>query len=279
MAEPIRRETNKKDRTQAWVWTLLLHAGLLVSLMLIALRTPLPLPEEQGVEVALGFDRVGMGPVQPMSAPATTSSAPQPPATAREELATQSTEESISIPEARKTNVKPKPEPKPETVKPRTETRPEPAKEPVKTEPPKPTVDQKALFPGRDSRSSSQQSQGDGQTPGYQGNPAGTPGATNFQGEGGSGSDISFSLAGRKSNYLPKPAYDTQATGRVVVRIFVNRNGEVTRAIAGVQGSTTTDQQLLRLAQEAALRARFDVNKDAAEEQVGTITYNFIRLN
>ena len=278
MQVPIERETRKKDRVQAWVWTLVLHAGLLISLMLIALRTPLPLPEEQGVEVAMGFDPVGMGPVQPMSAPATTSSTPQPPATAREELATQSTEESISIPEARKTNVKPKPEPKPEP-KPRTETRPEPAKEPVKTEPPKPTVDQKALFPGRDSRSSSQQTQGDGQTPGYQGNPAGTPGATNFQGDGGSGSGISFSLTGRRANFLPVPSYDSQAQGRVVVRIFVNRNGEVTRAIAGVQGSTTTDQQLLRLAQEAALKARFYVKGDAAEEQVGTITYNFIRLN
>lgn len=279
MNQPIVRETNKKDSAKAWLWTLLMHLGLIASLFFLALRTPLPLPEEQGVEVALGYDQQGMGLAQPMASMPVSPANAQPPASAREEVATQNNEESIALPDSKKATKKPKTETKPTETKPKSNTNPEPAKKAVVVEKPQPQVDQKALFPGKDQRSGSQKSQGDGQVPGYQGNPNGTPGATNFQGEGGSGSGISFSLTGRKANYLPKPSYDTQAQGKVVVKIYVNQKGEVTRAIAGVQGSTTTDQHLVKLAYDAAMRARFDLKNDAAEEQVGTITYVFIRQN
>jgi hypothetical protein len=50
----------------------------------------------------------------------------------------------------------------------------------------------------------------------------------------------------------------------------------VTYARAGVKGSTTNDENLIKAAQEAALKAKFDSKSDAAFTQTGTITYHFI---
>ncbi len=56
----------------------------------------------------------------------------------------------------------------------------------------------------------------------------------------------------------------------------VDRSGKVTQATPGTKGSTTLDEYLLRVAKEAALKARFDPKSDAPVIQKGTITYNFI---
>jgi outer membrane biosynthesis protein TonB len=61
-----------------------------------------------------------------------------------------------------------------------------------------------------------------------------------------------------------------------VVDVSVDRSGKVTQAIPGTKGSTTLDEYLLRVAKEAALKARFDSKANAPVIQKGTITYNFI---
>ncbi|MBW6480055.1 MAG: TonB family protein, partial [Bacteroidales bacterium] len=187
----------------------------------------------------------------------------------------QSTEESIAIPEApRPTPERPRQqEPVREPQRPQQETaqqQPEPE--------PEPQVDPRALFPGRDRRTTETQSQGETAQTGNQGRPDGTTDGTSYQG-GGQGSGVDFSLTGRRANFLPLPEYTTQSQGRVVVSITVNRNGEVIRATAGARGTTVSDRVLWQAAENAARRARFDVKNDAPHEQTGTITYNFIRLN
>lgn len=87
---------------------------------------------------------------------------------------------------------------------------------------------------------------------------------------------ISYDLQGRGFQSLPKPDYDYQGEGRVVVEVGVDRSGKVIQAIPGSKGSTTLDEYLLRVAKEAALKARFDPKSDAPAIQKGTITYNFI---
>ncbi|MCK4631066.1 MAG: TonB family protein, partial [Bacteroidales bacterium] len=87
---------------------------------------------------------------------------------------------------------------------------------------------------------------------------------------------ISYSLAGRTPQSLPKPEYNYQAEGIVVVEVTVNQNGNVTKATPGVKGSTTLDNNLLRAAQKAALAAKFDRQPNAAAFQKGTITYHFL---
>jgi hypothetical protein len=56
----------------------------------------------------------------------------------------------------------------------------------------------------------------------------------------------------------------------------VDPSGRVIDAKPGVKGSNTSNPELLEIARKAALQARFNASDDAAEEQVGTITYNFI---
>jgi len=86
----------------------------------------------------------------------------------------------------------------------------------------------------------------------------------------------SVKLAGRNvDGSLPLPSYNVNDGGRVVVRIQVNRKGEVVSAIPGDIGTTTTSARLRDAAKQAALRARFNVASNAPELQEGTITYNF----
>jgi colicin import membrane protein len=87
---------------------------------------------------------------------------------------------------------------------------------------------------------------------------------------------VSFNLAGRQARSLPKPTYDIQDEGIVVVEVTVDRNGNVTQAVPGVKGSTTLEEYFLRVAREAAMAAKFDRKPDAPVIQKGTITYNFI---
>ena len=74
---------------------------------------------------------------------------------------------------------------------------------------------------------------------------------------------------------LDKPEYSIQASGKVVVEIWVDRDGNVTDAVPGATGTTVTEKTLWEAARKAALKAHFNVKKDAPEKQKGTITYIF----
>jgi outer membrane biosynthesis protein TonB len=92
----------------------------------------------------------------------------------------------------------------------------------------------------------------------------------------GGGKGISYDLKGRGFQSLPSPKYDVQEGGRVVVEVSVDPDGKVVQANPGAKGTTTLDENLLKVAKVAALAARFEVKKDAPPIQKGTITYNFI---
>jgi TonB family protein len=113
--------------------------------------------------------------------------------------------------------------------------------------------------------------------PGNQGVPAGSVDSkVRGEGSGTGNSGISYELQGRGFQSLPKPKYDYQGEGKVVVEVIVDRSGKVTQASPGVKGSSTLDEYLLTVAKEAALKATFDPKPDAPLVQKGTITYNFI---
>ena len=71
---------------------------------------------------------------------------------------------------------------------------------------------------------------------------------------------------------LPKPAKTYNVAGKIMVRVRVDKSGNVVHAEYMPKGSTTTDPALLQLALEAARRAKF-VESDHEDE--GTIVYNF----
>ena len=74
---------------------------------------------------------------------------------------------------------------------------------------------------------------------------------------------------------IAKPAYPVQKEGTVVVTIWVDNYGTVTKAQAGAPGTTTEDGSLWKAAREAAMKTHFNVNADAPTFQKGTITYIF----
>lgn len=265
-----------KDRNRALIGTVIFHAVLVVFFVLFGMSTPLPLPEEHGVLVALGYWDEGRGDAQPFAAPQPVPSPPSTPAQEPDRTVTQDTYESVALPEEVADHDTSEDLPESERHDP-TPLPEETLVEEIEEEP-APEVDPRALFPGRDQQSTDRQDEGETADAGDQGRPEGAVRANQYDGAGPA-DGIEFSLTGRSANYLPLPEYTTLATGRVVVQITVNRQGQVIRATAGARGTTTTDRILHRHAEEAARRARFSTKADAPEEQTGTITYNFIRLN
>ncbi len=263
---------NKKDNAKAMTGTILIHLALILGFMFFSLSKPSPLPEDEGVIVDLGYYDEGSGRVQPMSAaPPSSSVEPSQTETAEEEVVTQTIEETISMPDTDDPFT-----PEDDQVAEHKEEQTIDYDEPAEQEEPEPTPDPDAMFPGSDERETTAESKGETGETGYQGKPEGEIGG---EGEAGQGDGVEFSLTGRKATYLPMPEYTSPETGRVVVSITVNRQGEIIRANAGARGTTTSNQTLWRLAKEAALKAEFDIKKDAPDQQRGTITYNFIRQN
>jgi hypothetical protein len=86
-------------------------------------------------------------------------------------------------------------------------------------------------------------------------------------------------VAGRKVvGTLPKPSYVIQASGKVVVKVWVDNYGNVQKAVPGAEGTTVNDNTLWQAARKAALGAHFNMDSDAPAMQEGTITYIF-KLN
>lgn len=83
-------------------------------------------------------------------------------------------------------------------------------------------------------------------------------------------------LKGRNTvGNLPRPLYNVQNSGIVVVTIWVDNFGTVKKAVAGADGTTVTDASLWNEARKAALGTHFNTSADAPALQEGTITYVF----
>lgn len=80
-------------------------------------------------------------------------------------------------------------------------------------------------------------------------------------------------LAGRKAIEIPSVSETSQKTGRVVVKVCVAADGRVISSKYTQQGSTTSDAQLVRLAEKGAGKYRFSAAE--VETQCGTITFDF----
>ncbi|MFR9540475.1 MAG: TonB family protein [Rikenellaceae bacterium] len=135
-------------------------------------------------------------------------------------------------------------------------------------------VNKQALFPGRDAQSKTA-SQGVTENQGNQGAQSG--GESGAMVGGGDGNDPVVVLKDRSIvGVLPKPDYDASATGRVIMDITVDENGNVMTASYRSLGSTTNNTQLIEAAHEAARKSRFSPSDNFV--QGGTITYTF-RMN
>lgn len=234
--------------------TFLIHIGILTLLIFMGFKTPLPLPEEQGIAVNFGNSDNGSGLEEPNQLQQQTST----PQNNQEGVLTQNIEEAVSI---KNNNVT-----KQHTQQTNNQTQTQ--QQQIQQ------VNQNALFPTNQNNGSN--SEGETQGNGNQGDPKGDPNVKNHNGTP-NGTGNSYSLTGRSINgSLPKPTYPGNEQGKVVVEIFVDRSGTIVKATAGIKGSTLLSKKYLDAAYNAALRAKFDSNPDAKETQRGTITYNFM---
>lgn len=74
---------------------------------------------------------------------------------------------------------------------------------------------------------------------------------------------------------VPRPVNNVQETGTVVVTIWVDSYGNVTKAQAGAEGTTISSLELWTAARSAAMKTHFSQKANAFGQQQGTITYIF----
>ena len=291
----------KKNKITGLVGTLVLHAIVLLLLFLISISKP-KAQEEGGVPVMLGNMEMAQGDANPYTLtdvdvldepqmPAE-ASVPEPvPETPSEtEMITQEDEPTIAVPKKET----PKPKTKTEIVKAKKEivkADKEIAKAKEKSEAEKraeaerlaaekKAAEERAAAEaaakriagafGKGSQMGSKGTSNSGQ--GIQGSPTGNSADGKTSGVGGYGT---FDLNGRSlgPGGLPRPVYNVQEEGRVVVTITVNPAGQVIQTSINKR-TNTANAALRKAAEDAARKARFNV-VDGVNNQTGTITYYF----
>lgn len=231
-------------------------------------------------------------------APAPDVSEPEtvPPVEAKEEIITQTEEETVAVPKKEPKKETPKKEtpkkekpkketpkkdvPKKEAVKPKEKTEAEKRAEAEKAAAEKKAAAERAAaeaaakkIAGAFGKGTQMGNKGTGTTgSGLEGSPTGNSSEGKSGGVGGYGT---FDLNGRSlgSGGLPMPVYNVQDEGRVVVTITVNPAGQVISTSINKR-TNTVNASLRKAAEEAARKARFN-QVDGVNNQTGTITYYF----
>ncbi len=121
-----------------------------------------------------------------------------------------------------------------------------------------------------------QGNEGDDQLPGDKGQADGDPYANSYYGSPGTGSGTGgYGLNGRSLASRGKEQQNCNEEGRVVVRIVVNRNGQVIDATPGVKGTTNNNPCLLEPARKTAFMHRWNPDPKAPSQQIGFVVVNF----
>lgn len=119
-------------------------------------------------------------------------------------------------------------------------------------------------------------SEGDDNRAGDKGSPDGDPYATSYYGSPGSGSGTGgYGLNGRSLVSKGKEKQNCNQEGRVVVKIVVDRNGNVVSATPGVKGTTNNDPCLLDPARKTAFKHKWNLDSNAPSQQIGFVVVNF----
>jgi hypothetical protein len=106
--------------------------------------------------------------------------------------------------------------------------------------------------------------------------PDGVPSArVNYSTGVGLDGDGSYQIGGRRALNKKIIVQKCNQEGIVVVDIVVDRNGNVTKAIPGVRGTTNNSKCLLDPARQAAIETKFNSDPKAPESQMGRIIYRF----
>lgn len=262
---------------------LLVHVAVIALLILVSFAVPRPDEEAGGIPVMMGDVDMAQGNFDPSTMvdvdvlPEETPEAqPQPEVESEQEMITQTEEETVAI--------KPKTEPKkekPKEVKKPEKTAAEKAAEAKKLAEEKAERERKAAAEAARKRvagafgKGSQMGGSKGTAASGEGVEGSKDGNSSTGAKSGVGGYGTFNLGGRSigAGGLPRPVYNVQEEGRVVVSITVNPAGQVI-ATSINRLTNTVSPALRRAAEDAAKKARFN-SVDGVNNQTGTITYYF----
>ena len=252
---------------------LLVHVVVIALLILVGFTLP-EQSEEGGVPVMMGETPDAWGAADPSLVEVETmpeEAAPEMPEEAEQEMLTQEDEETVAI--------KPKAEEKKKEVKKPEKSAAEKAEEARKLAAEKAERERKAAeeaarkrVAGAFGKGAQMGSKGATEGTGVQGSPTGNSSEGATAGTGGYGT---FNLGGRSigEGGLPRPVYNVQDEGKVVVTITVNPAGQVIGTSINRQ-TNTVNPALRKAAEDAAKKARFNT-VSGLSNQTGTITYYF----
>lgn len=266
-------DQKKKGKYVGMVGALLVHVAFIALLILVGFTLPEP-AEEGGVPVMLGEVPDARGAADPSLVEVDVmpeESAPEVQEAVEQDIITQENEETVAI--------KPKTEPKKEEVKKPEKTEAEKAEEARKLAEAKAERERREAeeaarkrVSGAFGKGAQMGSKGTTEGEGLQGSSTGNSATGATSGTGGYGT---FNLGGRSigEGGLPRPVYNVQDEGRVVVTITVNPAGHVIATSINRQ-TNTVNPALRKAAEDAAKKARFNA-VSGLNNQTGTITYYF----
>lgn len=264
----------KKGKYIGMVGALLVHVAFVLLLILVGFALP-EQQDEDGMPVMLGEIPEALGSADPSLVKVDVMPeevAPQVQEAVEQDMLTQEDEETVTIkPQAEET-------PKKEVKKPE-KTEAEKAEEARKLAEAKAERERREAeaaarkrVAGAFGKGAQMGSKGTTTDEGIQGSSTGNAPAGALSGSGGYGT---FDLGGRSigEGGLPRPVYNVQDEGRVVVAITVNPDGQVIATSIDKQ-TNTVNPALRKAAEEAARKARFN-KVSGLNNQTGTITYYF----
>ena len=266
-------DQKKRGKYVGAIGAVLVHVAFIAFLILVGFTVPKP-SEEDGMPVMLGEipDASGMADPSLVKVDVIPEEvAPQVEEAAEQDIITQETEETVVL--------KPKADPKKKEVKKPEKTAAEKAEEARKLAEAKAEKERREAeeaarkrVSGAFGKGAQMGSKGNTEGQGIQGSPKGNAPAGATSGTGGYGS---FNLGGRSlgEGGLPRPIYNVQDEGRVVVTITVNPAGHVIATSINRQ-TNTVNPALRKAAEDAAKKARFNA-VGGLNNQTGTITYYF----
>ncbi|WP_111306679.1 energy transducer TonB [Confluentibacter sediminis] len=272
----------KHERDSAKLTTLI--TVILILLLFVVGAPYMDPPIEYGVAVNFGTSDFGKGDIQPLKPiksepkeinqpyqPEVSKAEPTKASEAKEEVLTQENEEAIAIKKQKQAeaNAKAIADAKAKAEADRI------AKEKQVQEDKKRKLD--ALIGGvSKSEGTATGGEGNDNKAGDKGQLDGDPYAPSYFGSGGSGSGgVGYGLNGRgRATYITLKQ-DCNESGLVIVRITVNKNGNVIEAEPGVKGTTNTAACLLEPAKKIALSHKWQPDPNAPTKQIGFVKVNF----
>lgn len=90
-----------------------------------------------------------------------------------------------------------------------------------------------------------------------------------------SGSIKTYTLTNRKPLHLPLPYHNGKVQGIITIDILVDVNGVVLKATPERHNTTIFTTHLITKAKEAALKTKWNIDKEAPLKQLGRITYQY----